>query len=367
MQDTTITAVETLLDPDTDPLEAVAATEAVIAWAHARQLQALHQVNRDHPDYLDPTGALIDPAPAEIATTLYWSTGAAAQRLDLASEVCTQLPELLVAMHAGHLDLPKAREITLGTSELDPDQRVPLAVTAVTYAESHTRAQLRAWLARRVAAIDPEAADRRRKKAVRTRRVWIDAERDGMASIGAYLPAEQAQACWNAIAALADTTTDDGIDAARADTFVALLTGLETGQPVPVQVLITPAGPELAGHGPISGGHAAKLRQHATTIDLTPTGESSGYRPAPTLARRIRVRDRHCRFPGCRRPATRCDLDHVIPYPTGRTHEANLAALCRYHHRLKTHTPWQVRMLSGAILEWTSPRGQTFRTSLEDP
>jgi hypothetical protein len=31
MQDTTITAVETLLDPDTDPLEAVAATEASVS------------------------------------------------------------------------------------------------------------------------------------------------------------------------------------------------------------------------------------------------------------------------------------------------------------------------------------------------
>ncbi len=62
-----------------------------------------------------------------------------------------------------------------------------------------------------------------------------------------------------------------------------------------------------------------------------------------------------------------CDLDHVIPHPSGPTEHTNLAALCRYHHRLKTHTPWSVQMLDGAVLRWTSPRGHVFHTSLDDP
>ena len=65
-----------------------------------------------------------------------------------------------------------------------------------------------------------------------------------MATLGAYLSAEEAQACWNALRAAA-ANIEGGVDAARADTLVALLTGLRAGDPVPVQVIITPAGPEL--------------------------------------------------------------------------------------------------------------------------
>ncbi len=366
MQGSLVTAMETMARPGADPMAVAAACEQVIGWAHARQLEALNQVACEQPDYIDPTGALVDPAPAEVATGLAWSTGTAARRLNLASEICHELPDLLEALRHGQVDLPKAQEITAGTAELDPTDRVPLADAAVAYATGHTRAQLRAWLTRRIAAIDPDAVQRRRKQAVRKRRVWIDPERDGMATLGAYLTAEEAQACWNAINANA-ANIEGGIDAARADTFVARLTGLETGQPVPVQVLLTASGPELAGHGPISPSHAAKLCDEAEHIDLTPRDPSPGYRPAPRLARWVRARDRHCRFPGCRRPATMCDLDHVIPYPAGPTRSENLAALCRYHHRLKTHTPWTARMLPDATQEWTSPTGRTFLTSLDDP
>ena len=217
----------------------------------------------------------------------------------------------------GRIDLPKAQEIAYGTCELDPGVRVRLAEQAVGYAAGHTRAQLRAWLARRVAAIDPDAVQRRRKKAVRARRVWITPDTDGMATLGAYLTAEEAQACWNALVAGA-ANIEGGIDPARADLLVARLTGLDLGQPVPVQVLLTPGGPELAGHGPLSPSHTAELCQHAQLIDLT----AAARRPAatgrhPGLARWVRARDRHCRFPGCRRPAMQCDLDHVIPHPAG--------------------------------------------------
>jgi hypothetical protein len=53
--------------------------------------------------------------------------------------------------------------------------------------------------------------------------------------------------------------------------------------------------------------------------------ESAGYQPSPTLRHVIKVRQRTCSFPGCRRPAARCDQDHTVPYDQGgRTCVCNL-------------------------------------------
>jgi hypothetical protein len=79
-----------------------------------------------------------------------------------------------------------------------------------------------------------------------------------MATLGAYLTAEEAHACYQSLHAGA-ANHEGGIDAARADLLIERLTGLTPGQPIPVQVLITPTGPELPGHGPLSAAHAAQL------------------------------------------------------------------------------------------------------------
>ena len=53
--------------------------------------------------------------------------------------------------------------------------------------------------------------------------------------------------------------------------------------------------------------------------------QSAGYRPSPSLRHLIKIRSPRCGYPGCRRPATRCDDDHTIPYHQGgRTCECNL-------------------------------------------
>ena len=208
----------------------------------------------------------------------------------------------------------------------------------------HTRAQLRAWLTRRVAAIDPAAVQRRRKKAVRARRVWITPDTDGMATLGAYLSAEEAQACWNALAAGA-ANIEGGIDPARADLLVARLTGLELGQPGPGAGAAHPRRPgtgrtrpaEPPPHRrpvparPADRPHRARARRAATGPH---PGWPAGCVPVTGTAASPAAAARRCM----------CDLDHVIPHPAGPTSESNLAALCRYHHRLKTHTGWTVRM-----------------------
>jgi Domain of unknown function (DUF222) len=91
------------------------------------------------------------------------------------------------------------------------------------------------------------------------------------------------------------------------------------------------------------------------------------YQPGRHLARTVRKRDLHCRFPGCATAARFCDLDHVIPFPIGLSVLRNLACLCRRHHRLKTHGHWSLAMSPDGICTWVDRRtGQVHTTEPAD-
>ena len=137
-------AWELLQTAGADPLAVARACEAVKGFADARQLAAIHQVCLEDPAVLDPQGRMCDPVPAEIACALCWTPGAADQRVNLAVDLCENLPGVLAALRTGLLDLGKAREISLGTCELDPADRTGLAAAACEYAAGHTVGQLRA-------------------------------------------------------------------------------------------------------------------------------------------------------------------------------------------------------------------------------
>ena len=123
---------------------------------------------------------------------------------------------------------------------------------------------------------------------------------------------------------------------------------------------------DLAGHGPIDPVTARRLAGTAAGWDRVLTHPISGcvlavdrYRPSDQQRRLLRVRDEHCRFPGCRQPVRRCDLDHTIAREhDGPTEIGNLAHLCRRHHVLKHNSAWKVRQVGDGSLEWTSPTGR---------
>lgn len=151
----------------------------------------------------------------------------------------------------------------------------------------------------------------------------------------------------------------------------------------------------MEGHGPLPADLARHLAMDPDSIwrrlltDPT-TGiaahlDTKNYRPPPAMADFVRSRDLTCAAPGCRVPATRCDLDHVIPYDhahpdgrggAGRTRADTLRPCCRRHHRLKTLTRWHCRVPTDpqgratAALVWTSPSGHRWTVTppaLEPP
>ena len=91
------------------------------------------------------------------------------------------------------------------------------------------------------------------------------------------------------------------------------------------------------------------------------------YRPGNRLRNLITIRNRTCAFPGCRRPARQCDLDHTTPWEDGGcTCECNLAPLCRRHHRAKQGPGWHVEQPEPGVLIWNTPHGRTY-TSVPEP
>ncbi|WP_424448255.1 HNH endonuclease signature motif containing protein, partial [Microbacterium arborescens] len=62
-------------------------------------------------------------------------------------------------------------------------------------------------------------------------------------------------------------------------------------------------------------------------VTRTPV-EVDTYRPTASMKKLLTARDQRCRFPGCRRAAIRCEIDHTIDYAKGgHTHIFNLAHL----------------------------------------
>jgi hypothetical protein len=92
--------------------------------------------------------------------------------------------------------------------------------------------------------------------------------------------------------------------------------------------------------------------------------ETAAYRPSPALRHLIEIRHATCTYPGCRRPAARCDADHTVAYHRGgRTCLCNLAPLCRRHHVAKQASGWYLEQTRPGVLSWTTPSGRRYTTT----
>ncbi|HEY2281566.1 MAG TPA: DUF222 domain-containing protein [Streptosporangiaceae bacterium] len=146
------------------------------------------------------------------------------------------------------------------------------------------------------------------------------------------------------------------------------LTGLAAAHPASrFCVTVTGDDGRALGHGCARGRPTGPF-----TVTISPLAQDTcdhrhqepGYQPSRRLQHLINARTPTCSAPGCRQSATRCDLDHTVPYDQGgRTCECDLAPLCRHHHRCKQSEGWRLDQPRPGTLTWTTPAGRRYTTT----
>ena len=358
---------------------------------------------------------------AELGAALRVSDRSVQRQLGEAVTLTERFPATFAALAAGRVSRAHVAVIMdAGAHLTDPEARAVFEAAVLPYAEAESATRLKPVARLRAEKVVPSSLQERHDRARARRGVRVNDLDDGMSELIAVLPAVLAHGCHDRLTRMAHEVRaaerDGQADAApltgagtaptgeaaapngetaraarsmdelRADILADLLL---TGTPdahdgptglaaihatvevtIPVLTLLgNDAGPvDLTGCGPIDPDTARRLAGHAPGWDRVLTHPVSGavlavdrYRPSEQIRRALRVRDKHCRFPGCRQPTWRCDIDHTHDAARGgETRTCNLAHLCRRHHILKHHTAWRVKQLADGVLEWTSPTGRIY-------
>jgi len=381
-------------------IDYLTALERQMSWLQAMMQRAIVAVAGEEGGKSDDIFTGVDDAEREdVATALRMSTGTAQIRIDVARTLVNHLPNVCSALAMGEISPAHATVIARESASAIRDGMGPAHIysieqSALAYAEFHTPTQVANKVRTTIAKLAPEPFEEIAERARDTRRVSCFREVDGLSTIVAILPAEDAQIVMKAIenfihaqvASETISTEHRSMDMKRADALTSIATwSLQQStvdvklhrRPVTVNVTIdlptllglaeNPG--QLAGYGAIPASVARALAsdgkwqrfitdpQTGTLLDY---GRES-YEPPQALVDFLIARDRTCRFPGCRQSAARADLDHAQSWESGgETSAANLGALCRRHHRLKTHGGWKLDSHSDGSCTWTSPLGKIY-------
>ena len=354
----------------------------------------------------------------EVSSALRLAPQTAQDRIDVARALSNHLPQVREALATGEISLAHANVIARETwrvidDGIDVNMLQWLESEAISKAELGTPGQISKFIRKTIAEISPENFEKVVTKDRELRKVNIFPEPNGMATLVAFLPAEDAQTIKLAIEkrvrvkkALdlqlldpklqADIENEISSDerasslrsllseAQKADALTAIAAkyleetkddGKAHRRPVSVSLTIdlptllglaeNPG--ELQGYGAIPASIARELAVDGkwrrfitdpTNGNLLDCGRDT-YTPTQQLVDFIMARDKTCRFPGCAQPAHRTDIDHAIPWESGgETSPTNLGLLCRRHHQMKTHGGWSMESFADGSCEWTSPRGK---------
>ena len=436
-------------------IDYLSALERQSAWLQAvmqRAIVAVAGVEASSPDKI--WEGIDDAEREDVAAALRLSGSTAQMRIDVARTLVNHLPNTCSALAMGEISASHATVIAKETAAAIRDGISEFAIyqieeKALAHAEFHTPGQVANKVRTTIAQLAPAEFEEVVDRARETRRVSCYNEADGMATVVAILPAQDAQTVMksieayilkmneidetkrnlahsstgassalnslagtrselnNSLSAQSSATSATSLSASsdgatpssatgtwsllsannkRADALTAILSQALASivndvrphrRPVTVNVTIdlptllglaeNPG--QLSGYGAIPASVARELASDATwkrfitdpqTGNLLDYGREK-YEPPQALVDFLLARDRTCRFPGCRQPATRSDIDHAQSWETGgETKPENLGLLCRRHHRLKTHGRWALVSNADGSCNWTSPSGKNY-------
>jgi len=388
-------------------IDYLSALERQSAWLQAALQRAIVAVAGEEPSVGQGIFFGVDDSEREdISTALRMSSSSAQIRIDVARTLVNHLPHTCSALASGEISPAHATVIARETASAIRDGLPPFAIyeietKALAHAEFHTPAQVANKVRTVLATIAPETFEKVVSKARDARRVSCYRENDGMSTVVAILPAQDAQIVMKAIEAfilrserseekvslvVTDQKDSRNADMKRADALTEMAAQslaamsedlLLHRRPITVNVTIdlptllglaeNPG--QLAGYGAIPASVARTLASDGTWRRFITDPQSGAlldygretYTPPQELVDFLIARDRTCRFPGCRQPAHRSDLDHAQSWESGgETNAQNLGALCRRHHRMKTHGGWSVISNGDGSCDWKSPAGKEF-------
>jgi hypothetical protein len=289
----------------------------------------------------------------------------------LARGLVTDLADTLTLVENGKIPLAHARRLYEETAALTPEQTraveaavLPGAADRTPY--QHTEAIRRAVkkVAPRPGPDEPGSPEAQRRAEVRptgpwSMGLWAEGPTDKMWTLAARL----AQATWTPIRS-GDSRT---VEQARFDALFDLVVHNTTVR-VDLVGYVNPDGtislPSLPGMDELNPDDLAKLMAGGTVRYHDPDRKppaTEAYAWTEAQRRYLCARDRRCRFPGCRVPAERCELDHVVPFSAGgATDVDNGLTVCKRHHRVKHQPDWKTRRFTDHRVEWTTPTGHVL-------
>lgn len=394
-----------------DRIDYLAALERQDGWLYALKQRAITAVAGLTPTEGEGPLSGVDEAEREdVSTALRLAPATAQSRIDIARTLVNNLPQTCAALATGEISSAHATVIARETASAIRDGAAETTIysieqKALAFAEFHTPGQVANHVRTQIAKLAPEEFEATVSRAESMRRVSCYNDGDGMATVVAILPAADAQIVMNSIEAFIlrqeqreeasrsefnseSPSAPRTIDQKRADALSAICatvlsdlseTVASHRRPLTVNVTIdlptllglaeNPG--QLAGYGPIPAAVARDLASDASwrrfvtdphTGTLLDYGRER-YEPPQALKDFLIARDRTCRFPGCRRSALLSDLDHAQSWESGgATSLENIGALCRRHHRLKTHDGWKIESFPDGSCTWTSPLGKQYFT-----
>src|SRR3954467_14491468 len=230
---------------DEEKAEELQRLQANRARDAAREAELILALAADRPEQLDPPpgtpGArreswkpdgelpgVSDSFPAELSAVLNCGRGSAVWRGPRGWAGGGPLPRTFAALKRGELDERRAQELFDALQHADPEL-VPL-VDAAIWHETPSLLTLAALHRRALALLlelDPQSAEENREQAQKDADVFVQPRPDGVATLGADLPADEAAQAYGLIDQLATMAKTDGdqrpIRQIRTELFSLLL------------------------------------------------------------------------------------------------------------------------------------------------